>query len=400
MKTTNETNEGLPRRSARGAFTIATILLLGLSFLAVTFATSAGAAASLNLVDVTIQPTRSLPYQYTLTVYNTSGYQVGNFYGNFPEAAFALPPGTYLITASAYYYQQNIVCGYCLDTKSANSSGAMMPIRYVPPYNEYGYAVEQVSGPMQIAIPTQNSTSGKVVDIPVHVAYANGTAAVGAWVYASIIGSNYQWSPTWNMSGQTGNDGSYTLVVPEGPLQVSASLSVPIQLPKNISTVTVVVGGQKVNVTVYWQPNYVNLSGQTLVLPPQASASITLQVQQSNPYPIYYAQSGVAQGGISAPQGSVTYATTTMSTITAGGQQTGSGQAVVSPQANRIPAFTPSKEQLTPPGTQAPANAPAAAFDLATLETLVAVVAAAAVIGVGASLVLSRRKQRVESARL
>jgi hypothetical protein len=392
----NNANEGPKRRSAKGPYSIMTVLLLGLSILAVSFATSAGAAASMNLVDVTIQTTQSLPYQYTLTAYNTSGYQVANFYGNFPEAAFALPSGTYLITASAYY-QQNYGCTYCpLAIKSGNGSASLMPIRYVPPYSEYGYAVVKVSGPAQITITTNNSTAAPLVNLPMHVAFANGTAAVGVNVYASVIGESYGYSPNWVTYGQTGPDGNFTLVVPDAPVQVSASMSVPIQLPKNVSTVTVVVGGQKVNVTVYWQPNSVNLSGQTLVLPPQHGAAIVLQVQQSNPFPIYYANQGVAQGGISAPQGGVYSATTTYSTTTAGGKQAVSKQVAASPQANRIPPFSPSNSQLSPSGAQAPATV----FDFATVETLMMVVAAAAVVGLGVSLVLSRRKLRIESARL
>ena len=394
MKMANNANEGLPRRNAKsGAFSIAAILLLGFSILAFTSFASPGRAAGLDLVDVTIQTSQSLPYQYTLTVYNTSGYQVGNFYGNFPEAAFALPAGTYLITASANF--QPNYCDYCMYSKSVNGAAIGLPIRYMPPSSEYGFAVEQVTGPTQITISTKNSTAGPVVKVPVHVAFANGTAAAGVWVYANVIGYNYGWSPAWNMSGQTGSDGNVTLVLPQGPVQVSASLSVPIQLPKNVSTVTVVVGGQKVNVTVYWQPNYVYLSGETLILPPQESGSITLQVQQNNPYPIpLYASSGVVQRGISVPGGSVYSITTTMATTVAGAAA-GSGQAA-SPQVNRIAPFSPSSEQLSPPGRQVPA----AAFDLATLEALVAVVAAAAVIGVGVSLALSRRKQGIDSARL
>lgn len=396
MKTANNANDGLPRRNARGAFSIATILLLGLSVLAVALANPAGAAASLDLVDVTIQTTQSLPYQYTLTAYNTSGYQVANYNGNFPEAGLALPSGTYLITASADY-QQGYDCTYCpLMAKSGNGSTSAMPIRYIPPYSEYGYAVEKVSGPTQVTITTQNSTAAPLVKLPIHVTFANGTAAVGVDVYASVIGSSFGYSPDWVTYGQTGSDGNFTLVVPAAPVQVTASISVPIQLPKNVSTVTVIVGGQKVNVTVYWQPNSVYLSGQTLILPPQEGAAITLQVQQSYPYPIYYAGSGVARTGVSTPQGGVYGVTTTYASTTASGQQGASNQAVVSSQANRIPPFNPSNSQLSPSGSQAPA----AAFDFATLETLMAVVAAAAVIGVGASLVLSKRKQRIESARL
>ena len=396
---TNNVNKGLSRRNARGAYSMMTILLLGLSVIAVTYATSAGATASLNLVDITVQTTKSLPYQYTLMAYNTSGYQVANFYGNFPEAAFALPSGTYLITAVASY-QQNSPCYNCVYPMAVNGSAIATPIRYYAPYSEYGYAVEKVSGPMQLTITTQNSTAGPIVNVPVHVEFANGTAAVGAWVYANVIGAQYNYSPALNMSGQTGKDGNVTLVLPEAPVQVSASMSVPIQLPKNFSTVTVVVGGQKVNVTVYWQPNSVSLSGQTLILPPQKGASITLQVQQSNPFPIVYAGTGASRGYVSTPPAGVYTVTTAVASTTAGSSQAASDKAAASPQSSRIPPFNPSSSQLSPSGPQGPATAPPTAFDFATLETLMAVVAAAAVLGVGASLILSRRKQRTESARL
>jgi len=402
MKMANNATEGLPSRNAKsGAYSVTAILLLGLSIIALTSIASPGKAAGLNLVDVTIQTTQSYPYQYTLTVYNTTGNQVANFYGNFPEAAFALPAGTYLITASAYY-QQSYYCNVCIYAKSpanANGSAIAMPIRYIPPSSEYGFAVEQVTGPVQVTIATKNSTAGPVVKVPVHVRFANGTAAAGAWVYASVIGSNYGWSPAWNMSGSTGPDGNVTLLLPEGPVQISASLSVPIQLPKNISTVTVIVGGQKVNVTVYWQPNTVSLSGQTLVLPPQESASITLQVQQNYPYPIPLYGAGVAQPGVTSSGTGVYSITTTYASTTMGGNAAAIRQSAGSPQANRIAPFNPSSAQLSPPGKQAqlPATTP---FDFATVEALVAVVAAAAVIGVGVSLALSRRKPAVDSARL
>jgi len=397
MKTASNANDGLPRRNAKEAFSMMTILLLGLSVLVVVFAGSAGATASLDLVDVTIQTTQSLPYQYTLTAYNTSGYQVANYYGNFPEAGFALPAGTYLITASADY--QSNVCGFCAyPMKTTN--GSAMPIRYVPPYSEYGYVVEKVSRPVQVTIATQNSTGGPLVSLPIHVTFANGTAAVGADVSGSVIGSSYGWSPDWVTYGQTGSDGNFTLLLPAGPVQVTASMSVSVPLPKNFSTITVVVGGQKVNVTVYWQPNSVYLSGQTLILPPQKGAAITLQVQQNSPFPIYYAGTGVPKLGVSTPQGGGAYSVTTTYAATTAGGQGAASQSNASPQVSRIPPFNPSNSQLSPSGSQAPATAPATAFDFATMETLVAVVAAAAAIGVGASLILSRRKQRIESARL
>jgi hypothetical protein len=368
------------------ASTLATILLLGLMIPAVAFVATAGASVPLNNVEITIQTTKDLPFQYTLTAYNTSGYQVANFYGNFPQAGFGLPSGTYLITASANY-QQNYVCnqqGYVcpLEKQVVNGSVISTPIRYIPPYSEYGYAIEKVSGPTQLTIATQNSTATTLVHLPIHVQFFNGTAAAGAYVSGYVVGSNFAYSQDWVTSGQTGNDGDFTLILPDAPVQVSASMSIPINLPNSVSTITVEIGGQKVNVTVYWQPNYVNLFGQTLILPPQKSATITLQVQQSYPYPVYYTGGGTTSGG-------VTTVTTTLGTTTATPQQGSSAQS------NRISPFSPSSAQLSSPSQQATASV----SGLTTLETFVIAVGAAALFGVGAILVLSRRKQTTQSTR-
>jgi preprotein translocase subunit SecF len=55
-----------------------------------------------------------------------------------------------------------------------------------------------------------------------------------------------------------------------------------VNIPKSVTTVTTTVGGQPVNVTVYWQPNYVELTGSALIIPPSTSAHMTLQVEQQN----------------------------------------------------------------------------------------------------------------------
>jgi disulfide bond formation protein DsbB len=55
---------------------------------------------------------------------------------------------------------------------------------------------------------------------------------------------------------------------------------IPILTGSNGSTVQTTIGGQTVNVTVYWQPTYIGLSGSGLLLPPQNSISITLHYQQ------------------------------------------------------------------------------------------------------------------------
>jgi len=366
------TQARLPRSVAKlGASTLASIFLLGILVPAVAFVASAGASPTLDNLQVTIQTSESLPFQYSLTAYNTSGYSVANFGGSYPEASFGLPDGVYLITASAYY-QSNYYCNMCPMAKAANGSTAM-PIRYMPP--EYGYAVVKLTGPTQITITTKNSTQAPLTDFPVHVQFENGTAAVGASVSGYVVGSNYMYSQDWVTYGQTGASGDFTLVLPDARIQVSVSMSIPIELPKNISTIPIEVGGQKVNVTVYWQPNYVYLSGQALILPPESSAQITLKVQQSYPYPIYYS-------GGSTGSGPVTTVTETAATTAASAQP----GASVGSTAGRIAPFSPSASQLSAPGQSA--SSPSASFG--TTE-LLAISVGAAILVAGAALILSRK---------
>ena len=376
-------NEGTTPRTARGASVLIALLLVGASAPVVALVASSGALPALNSVQVTIQTTKDYPYQYTLTAYNTSGYQVASFYGNFPEAGFGLPSGTYLITASAYYQQYN-VCYLCPLEAGANSSvssgsSVAIPIRYYPPVSEYGFAVVKVTGSSQMTIDTKNSTNLPLVGVPVHVAFFNGTAAVGASVSAYVVGMQYGYGENWVSYGQTGSDGNVTLTMPAAPIEVDAYLSVPIQLPKGVGVVPVEVGGQKVNVTVYWQPAQVELFGQALVLPPQRGAEITLQVQQYS-YPVPYATPGATQSGVT---------TVTVTSTSAGSSQEGSASA----QPGRIAPFTPNGAQLSSPAQAAPTP---------TSDPLVLPLALGAGAVLTAALVLAivgRRKQTVQSAR-
>lgn len=391
-------NEGTISRTARHT-PILIALLIALSIPAVALVVSSGATAALNSVQVTIQTTKDLPYQYTLAAYNTSGYQVANFEGSYPEAAFGLPSGTYLITASANYQQYN-VCYLCPLEAGANASAppvssvssgssvssVAIPIRFYPPAYEYGFAVVQVTGSSQITIITKNSTEFPLVKIPVHVAFFNGTAAAGASVSASVVGMEYGYGQNWVSYGQTGSDGNATLMMPAAPVEVNAYLSVPIKLPPGTGTVPVNVGGQDVNVTVYWQPYQVELVGQALVLPPQTGADITLKVQQF-PYPIPipvtpYASSGAVQSGVT---------TVTVTSTPAGSSQ----QAAPSSQSGSIAPFSPTSSQLSSPSqaVQTPVSNPSFVLPLAVVAGIIAVVA------VVAAMTMGRRKRAVQSAR-
>ena len=357
---------------------VSAILLLGLSVPALALVSSSGAAAALNSVQVTILTTANLPYQYTLTAYNTSGYQVADFYGSYPEAAFGLPSGTYLITASAYY-QASSSCNPCL--LGAGANGTSMPIIYKSPSSEYGYAVVKVTAPVQMTIATENDTGLPVVDVPVHVAFFNGTAAGGAYVSAYVVGMSYGYNQRWVTGGQTGSDGNFTLVMPDQPIQVTAYLSLPVALPKNVTTVPVEVGGQKVNVTVYWQPMQVGLVGQALILPPQKGADITLKVQQY-PYPVYFSGPGPIQDGVAA--------VTVTSTATGASQQ-----ASPSAQPSMISPFHPTPEQLSSSAQAAPTPASNPTAMLPAILGAGAVAVAALV----AAMVLVWRKHAPQSAR-
>jgi hypothetical protein len=295
--------------------TLAVVLLVGSGGLPV----RASASTTFDNVQVLIQTTQNLPYSYTLTAYNTSGIQVASYQSNFAAAALELPDGTYLFTVSASYSPNNYPCMGCVfnpmvsagaKAVTNSTSVAVMPIFRLSSSNEYGYAVEQITGPSSITINTHNASALPTTKVTVHVTYANGTAAQGAWVYASVVGNNYYYyGPNITSDAQTGADGTAVLTMPQAPLQVTSYLSVPITLPQPQSNVTVIIGGQKVNVTLYWQPNSINLQGQTLILPPQTSGNITLQYQ---PQQYYYP---IPLGASSAPGASGTVTTQTATAV-------------------------------------------------------------------------------------
>lgn len=334
-----------------------------------------GASASTNFdnVQVFIQTSQNLPYSYTLAAYNTSGIQVAYYQSDFTAAALELPSGTYLFTVQASYSSPNnypcIGCGSgpiipANSTAVTNSTaltampamllpvnefGPMIPanstwatnstsvtnstvVTAIPIFklsssNEYGYAIEQITGPSSITINTQDASAFPTTQVTVHVACANGTAAQGAWVYASVVDDYYSSGPNINSSVQTGAGGTAVLTMPQAPLLVTSYLSVPITLPQHQSNVTVTVGGQKVNVTLYWEPSSITLEGQILILPPQTSGSITLQYQ---PQQYYYS---IPPKGFST---SGTTNTITTETVTASTTMTSQNAA-----QGRIPPFNP-----------------------------------------------------------
>jgi hypothetical protein len=333
--------------SGKGLFRASVVALL----VAVAVSSVAGAGlvaqsasgAQLDNVQVFVQTANSANYEYYLTVYNATGSLVATTQSSIPGGGFELPAGSYLITASAYEYPYY----YCYDCPVyAGQGAATMPsTSYASPQYEYGWAFEQVSGPTTVTINTQNDSSIPTTSVTVKAEYFNGTAASGAYVSSFVVGQYYYYNPGLTMYGQTDSQGMATLTVPQAPVEVDVYESVPVVLPQNETTVTTTIGGQKVNVTVYWSPMYVELTGSALIVPPATSATVTLQYLPQ-PYCCYYPLSAAP-----APYGVVGPPSATGSGT---GSSTGQGAPSSGPAA-RISPLSVSGEQLVgAPGWEAP----------------------------------------------
>ena len=287
-------------RNVLAALIVLFLMVLAFASIGLFPAHAAAATQTLNTVQIEVQTTNSSLSSYYLTVYNSTGYPVVSSSSSYPGFGAMLPSGDYLFVVTAtiqYQYCCPIMyatgsSGTVSTPPTTNGSSTGSPIAYPVKYPtvEYGYAMKQISGADSFTIQTSSITSVPTSDVTVHVSYSNGTAAAGAYVGASIIGS-YYYLPTadWVMWGKTGSDGSFTLKVPSLPVEVYASTSVFVDMPKSLTTYVTTIGGEKINVTAYWQPTYVYLEGYALIVPPQTSASITLHAQQLPYYGIPYA---------------------------------------------------------------------------------------------------------------
>lgn len=275
------------------------VLLAGAGFLS-----GVAFGATFNNVQINVSTSATLPFSYVFTAYNLTGDLVGTYQGPYPAAAFVLPTGEYLFTVSATYQYGN-PCNICAVGAAGASSPsiASYPLKYYQPTAEYGYAVLHVDSSQVISIKTQNVTQFPTTQVTAKAVYANGTAAAGAWVSSSVVGQWYYW---WGqdtkilMSAQTGSDGVATLVIPSAPSVVTAWSWVPVNLPTNQTTVVTSVGGEKVNVTVYWQPSYVGLSASVLLLPPATNATLRLHYE---PQTYWVMPAGVQTAGGSSGSG-------------------------------------------------------------------------------------------------
>ncbi len=267
--------------------------------------TGTAAGASYNNVQVFASTTSTLPYSFTFTAYNMTGGLVASYQSSFPAAAFELPDGEYLFTVSAVeqnYYPCYELCpmqgGVATGTGETAPSIAMP---YRSPASEYGYTMASVTSSQTLNINLVNVTQYPTSDVTVRVSYVNGTAVDGASVSASVVGQWYYWwgdSGGVSMWGQTDSSGVVTLVLPRAPAVVTAWKWVEVDLPAKNATVTTDVGGQQIEVIVYWQPTYVGLSASGLAIPPASNVNLTLRYQQPDywvvPMGVEYAQ---AQGG-------------------------------------------------------------------------------------------------------
>lgn len=355
------------------------LLFAGLSPLPslVAGSSNGGGGPALNPVQVTVQ-TKNITNvsSYGLVGYNSTGAPVASYTGQYPSITFDLPAGTYLFAATATGPTPSPAAGCCAcaqpgvaastpaQTKNSSSGPAIvLPCYGGGPPMEYGYSLDKVSGSSALTIATQPTSNIPTSSISVSVDFKNGTAVSGAYVYADVVGAN--WSPGdssgTTTSNRTGAGGVARLVVPDVPLTVYASDSVQVYLPKSQTTVQVEVGGQLVNVTLYYSPNYVYLSASSLLVPPQTGLSMVLTAQ-AEPRPIVYAGGSVSSGGVSAPGAQGAFAANSTSTA-----------AIAS-----IPPIPAS-------ASASPAAQPPSAFDLWEAGTVVLAGVAAAAVGIAIS---------------
>ena len=266
------------------------LLLAGTAFV------GPSSAESYNNVQILVTAASAKAYSFQFAAYNLTGSLVAAYQTQFPAAAFELPSGGYLFTVSATEYDR---VGYACPLVGGASQGsgttqpataptkpsatpAIIPF-CSPPASEYGYAVESVSGPQQIAIQTRNITEFPTTAVTVKASYINGTAVTDASVSASVVGEwYYWWGPNSSIVtySQTDKSGIAHLILPSAPSVVTAWKWLQIFTPKNQSTIETNIGGQEVNVTVYWEPTYVGLSASGLLIPPQNNINLTLRYQQ------------------------------------------------------------------------------------------------------------------------
>lgn len=161
-------------------------------------------------VQITIQISNSQSNYFVVNAYNMSGYLEASTQTHYPTASFELPKNQYIFTVTANNASAPSPVPL-LGGSGSTSNGTASPLLplYVAPAVEYGYAIEQVTGSTSLTIATKNVNQYPTNTLTVKVSYANGTAAQGAYVSASVMGSSYYWGYepdviTWATSGSDG----------------------------------------------------------------------------------------------------------------------------------------------------------------------------------------------------
>jgi hypothetical protein len=305
---------------------------------------------------------------------------------------FELPSGTYLFAATANgpASTESPVCCVCeqtgVATPAAKTNGSASteiayPCYYSSPPVEYGYSLTQVSGATTLTIPTQLSSSIPTTDISVSVSFENGTAVSGAYVSTSVVGSDFYWGNDSNLTmyAQTSADGVAQLVVPAVPLVVTSSESVQVDLPQNQTTTQVNVGGQPVNVTLYYSPNYVYLSASALLVPPQTTLSMVVTAQPQSPI-VPYAEGSATPGVATTNVDAGAPATSSQATSTAGG-----AAGAASNTASTTTSIPPIPASDLGASTSTHSSSSASGVTLSAVGIIALAGAVAAIVGIGIS---------------
>ena len=358
-------------------------------------ALAAADSLSYNSLKVLVHTADNFAGTYVFSAYNSSGWLVAWSQSEYPTSSFELPSATYLITVNAFQQDYYPCYAYAVQATASSSvadaevgrdmPGVMPPCLSYVPKSEYGYSLQAISTSTTMSINTQplSQTSSK---LSIHVEYPNGTAASDVSISAYVVGASYWWGGNENnfvMYAQTGMDGLANLVVPSVPVELTASKSIPVELPKNETTVQTIVAGEKVNVTVYWQPMYVNFGSSALIVPPQSSLTMTLHFQQPNYWPMPYEVQGK---GAPVPDAGTVWGTAT-------------GGLPPYPQTQGSPGYVGALPGITPtqpsvrisPLTSAGTTSTNSAFGIPMLAVAIAAMAAIALASVSLTITIRRR---------
>src|SRR5271165_7030974 len=195
------------------------VILAGLGIFGPRVSLGSSSAQSYNNLQIFVSPQNSTLDQFSVEAYNSTGGLVASSQSSYPAFSFELPSGNYLFAVSAsssYSYTGGPIMA------SGVASSQKSSIAY-PYYNnpaEYGYLVTDLNSSRSVDISTHQITNMSGTKVTIVAKYANGTAAAGTSVYASVVGGYYWYDGSNNlvMSNQTGSNGVATLIVPSVPL--------------------------------------------------------------------------------------------------------------------------------------------------------------------------------------